>query len=41
MYHDALAYLEKAEKTVNEFNKFQSSLYEKRKALEDFQVAVL
>ena len=38
MYHDALAYLEKAEKTVNEFNKFQSSLYEKRKALEDFQV---
>lgn len=38
MYHDALTYLEKAEKTVNEFNKFQSNLNEKRKALEDFQL---
>ena len=38
MYHDALSYLEKAEKTVNEFNKYQSNLPEKRKALEDFQL---
>lgn len=38
MYLDALSYLEKAEKTVNEFNKYQSNLPEKRKALEDFQL---
>ena len=38
MYHDALSYLEKTEKTVNEYNKYQSTLPEKRKALEDFQL---
>ena len=38
MYQDALDYLKKAEDTVQGFNKFQVSLPEKRKVLEDFQV---